>query len=39
MAAIGDDLERLGLAKRGPHPANRRGYQVHLALAKGSVWQ
>jgi DNA-binding MarR family transcriptional regulator len=30
MAAIVDDLERLGLAERRPHPANRRGYQVHL---------
>lgn len=30
MAAIVDDLERLGLAERRPHPANRRGYQVRL---------
>jgi DNA-binding MarR family transcriptional regulator len=30
MAMIVDDLERLGLAERAPHPANRRGYQVHL---------
>jgi DNA-binding MarR family transcriptional regulator len=30
MSGIVDDLERLGLAERGPHPANRRGFQVRL---------
>jgi len=30
MAGIVDDLERLGLAERRPHPANRCGYQVRL---------
>ena len=30
MAMTVDDLERLGLAERRPHPTNRRGYQVRL---------
>ena len=30
MANIVDDLERLGLAERRPHPGNRRAHQVHL---------
>lgn len=33
MAGIVDDLERLGLAERRAHPANRRAYAVHLTSA------
>jgi DNA-binding MarR family transcriptional regulator len=30
MANVVDDLERLGLAERRPHPAHRRAHEVRL---------
>ncbi|MGH3561762.1 MAG: MarR family winged helix-turn-helix transcriptional regulator [Mycobacterium sp.] len=43
MVAIIDDLERLGLAQRQPHPSDRRANAVHLTkqgrAALQKAWQ
>jgi DNA-binding MarR family transcriptional regulator len=38
MVSVVDDLERLGLACRGPQPGDRRAYSVHLT-GKGRQMQ